>query len=492
MQQQIYDVSLTKNKPLVKKKRRIGGGRIKYSYSFAFTLFFLSMLIPLFFLEYNKVLTTDNTISLVSFLFVGSWSFICLYFAASKRPFTLNCSHWLFFSFFLFYAPITQFLMSYPPDQTNTGNFDELSFETNLLLIIWCAVYSLTYSLTKTYYSKQQSKPKKEENAYIFRINYVVLVAISVAALAASYYILGSSLFSRALMLDLETAESSGKATTLIVNIIFRSIPTICFAISLYDNQHKTPFHRIAIVFIGLLALMLNNPLAVARFWFGASVIGILCILLRNKRWTSLWLPVSLVFSLIYLLPLLNLGRYDTFSEINLGEYQNRGFASSLVSGDFDAYSMFVNTIVYKDSAEISDGQQLMGNLLFFVPRSLWTNKPDGSGQLVGEDFGLRFTNLSEPLPAEGYINFGIAGVAVYACFFAWFFARIDFIYWKRLTQYRSPISYVELVYPFGVGFTIFLMRGDFLSSTAYISGFALSAFIVARFAIRKVPENRK
>ena len=59
-------------------------------------------------------------------------------------------------------------------------------------------------------------------------------------------------------------------------------------------------------------------------------------------------------------------------------------------------------------------GRQLLGALLFFVPSAVWSGKPLASGIFIANyliaNYSMWFTNLSAPLIAEGYLDFGPGG----------------------------------------------------------------------------------
>ena len=42
----------------------------------------------------------------------------------------------------------------------------------------------------------------------------------------------------------------------------------------------------------------------------------------------------------------------------------------------------------------------------FFIPRSIWISKAEGSGFLLAENANLAFNNISTPLIAELYLDF--------------------------------------------------------------------------------------
>ncbi len=184
---------------------------------------------------------------------------------------------------------------------------------------------------------------------------------------------------------------------------------------------------------------------------------------------------ISLVGGLLLLFPFLSTLRTST----SLGEAATYagGFellGSSLATGDFDAYSMVGYTARYVEAGPgIAFGRQLLGVLLFFVPRSLWPDKPIGSGATVAMEEGLIFDNVSSSPIAEGLINFGWAGVVLFAVFLCIAFALLDSAFWS--TKGEGEGTLLCLIYPFYVGFAFFLMRGDLLSATAFIVGFTVA-----------------
>lgn len=79
--------------------------------------------------------------------------------------------------------------------------------------------------------------------------------------------------------------------------------------------------------------------------------------------------------------------------------------------GHFDSYQSILSVL---NSEIITYGNQLLGVLLFWVPRSIWSNKPIGSGAFMAEITNLDFSNISMNYFAEGYINFGVFGMFLF------------------------------------------------------------------------------
>jgi len=88
-------------------------------------------------------------------------------------------------------------------------------------------------------------------------------------------------------------------------------------------------------------------------------------------------------------------------------------------------------------------------------------------------NYSMWFTNLSAPLAAEGYLDFGPAGVVLYACILALFVALLN-----RLALQRDR----WVAYPMAIYASVFLMivlRGSLMIAL----GFASAAFLAFCFA---------
>ena len=138
---------------------------------------------------------------------------------------------------------------------------------------------------------------------------------------------------------------------------------------------------------------------------------------------------------------------------------------------------MLCRTIDFVQIHGITFGNQLLGVVLFLVPRSFWLNKPVGSGYLIAESLGWDFKNVSCPIMAEGYINFGLVGIVAFAIVLAVISSRYDRKYWGDIGKKR--MSFFSLLYPAFLGLFFFMLRGDLLSSYAYICGLYVPAYIL-------------
>jgi hypothetical protein len=217
-----------------------------------------------------------------------------------------------------------------------------------------------------------------------------------------------------------------------------------------------------AAVGVPLLLLVLpafaitNNPLAMPRNWQFAMIIALLVVFV--PRWPP-WLRVSLTAAML-------LATFSLFQWLNIlrgggpgaSTFQLLSPIDYLRHGDFDGVQTTINAVLYADANGHSWGRMLLSCLLFFVPRSLWPDKAESSGQVTARALGYDFTNLSMPLPAELYLEFSYAGVIVGGVVVGWAFRRLDYLGAAAID--RGGIGLYRVLIAVICGFTIFAMRG--------------------------------
>jgi oligosaccharide repeat unit polymerase len=467
------------------------------NYLIGFLIVVVILVAPLMLLEYRIAITVENVTSLISFLAIGIWAIAALFFTAFRSPFSLNCSHWVFVLLFFFYVPLLQFLLDKPIKQTNVGAFKPFHLEANLLILSWLAVYTCAYYLTsrrkrhkvkpatKVKSATQVNSPSRPQIQ-----NYSMLILLALGATIMTIYTFGwEGILMRGAAgksgseMGAAGLEMGAKPLWLIVNIFCRALPMTAMTYLLLSAASKKRGYYATAVLVAPCALLINSPLAVARFWFGALGFGLVCILLRKRRKLSaLWFPIVFYSACIVIMPYLNIGRMTKLSDVFFIRYLERDAMTQLLGSDFDGTQMFTNTIKYvKDGPGLTYGNQLLGAILFPIPRAIWKDKADGSGKLIGEYFRMRNTNLSNTLPAEGYLNFGVVGVLLFAGLFAVILARLDQKYWEATPTAENEVTLLRLTYPFLVGFVIYIMRGDMLSSFSYTTGFVTASWLTLR-----------
>ncbi|HZP83941.1 MAG TPA: hypothetical protein VFB21_20040 [Chthonomonadaceae bacterium] len=461
--------------------------RYQMKYTLAFFVLFLAIVTPILSVDYRIDLSEENLISLISFLAIGLFSFAGLFFAAYKRPFSLDCVHWTFVLLFFFYVPIYQFLLDEPIKMTDIGAFRTYHMQANILILIWLSVYTITYHVLYRVQTSRHALLSQPDMAQrTGDQNYLLLVFLSIAATATTIATFGLEGMLLRGAVGMAASEQDTKVLWLIVNIFCRALPVAALSLLVLTFSSRRKGYYSSILVIGICALLINFPTSTARFWFGALAFGFTGITLRKRfRISSLWIPILFYFSCLVIMPVLDISRKKTqFADLKITQYRTRSYISLLLGGDFDGTQMFTNTIKYiNEGPGIAYGRQLFGVIFFFVPRTIWEDKPVGSGKLIAKYYHIPNKNLSNTLPAEGYLNFGSVGVVIFAAAFAFVLCRLDISYWQRSAQTGEKVSLLSLTYPFLVGFVIFIMRGDLLSSFSYTMGFVTASWIVLKAA---------
>lgn len=455
----------------------------KAIYSYIFICIVTWLTISVFF---NLPIRNEHIIVLISFLINGFYIFKNL-FKSSKIGHSLKDVLYIFMLIFMFLSPVVQYV-------TNTFSWWNIHLITkeailyaNLLILIFMLTYQISYDKKPKKRKKIASKTEIENIKTVMSFFFIASV---IASIFIIYKIEFKNLFSRSTYLININKRSLG----LVITTTLRSISVIYVAINLaFIKQKKYIYKKIPFIIGLVLMLLVNFPTATARFWMAAIYLGLFIIVLRKSN-NPHFLKLTILLGMLTVFPLINIFRRNSFQEV-LALKINIPKVTELFSyGDFDSYSMLTRVIIYTASNGLSFGRQLFGNILFFIPRSIWIEKPIGTGSMIANNLGWQFTNVSCPYIGEGYINFGIIGVIIFAGVLGVLSKKLDNSYEGSIENEESTINYVDIVYPFTLGFLFFILRGDLLSSLSFYIGFMVPIIIL--FLIqklqRKIIKNEK
>jgi len=173
----------------------------------------------------------------------------------------------------------------------------------------------------------------------------------------------------------------------------------------------------------------------------------------------KMFLPNILMCGLIFIFPLLDVFRWYSSS----AEEQFDVFGlETILAGHFDAYQMLVRAV---DIGELTYGYGFLGVFFFFIPRSIWPEKPNVSGLEVAQKSNLYFDNVSMPLVGEFYLNFWYFGVIIFSLIFGLLIKSIDANFLPKRT-YLLSVSWI--IYFQTIGLLLLVLRGGLLSAFAY------------------------
>ena len=233
-------------------------------------------------------------------------------------------------------------------------------------------------------------------------------------------------------------------------------------------------------------------PTGLSRNMMASFYAGLLVLtfdVTKKGRWFS-WVIFG---GLVLIFPAMEIfRRISTLKKEGLWDLILSNFSVCYLEGHFDAHQMIITIMRYVKEFGFAWGGQILGALLFFVPRSIWPGKPAGTGHtaIVALD-QFYFTNVSANLAVEGYMNFGLLGIALFAVLVGILSRRADLFYWRRRSRWEEKLG--DMLYPFVMFMFFFLMRGDMMSAWAYtFAQLAVGSVIIGiyLFACRFCGEN--
>lgn len=261
-------------------------------------------------------------------------------------------------------------------------------------------------------------------------------------------------------------------------------------------------FRSLLIFLLLVFGLAMNFPLSVARF-YGFMVVGVFFYfgilrwsLLRAHWVAAMFLVVGFMGSFAadatrYARQLVEIG--------DVRSMQSSFSVDSFYLGHTDAFEVLVYGLEFSDTRGVTMGDQLLGVLFFWVPRTYWPTKAVATGSLLGATHikllsQTENVNLSAPLVLEGYINFGLVGVVLFGAITGLVAGMIDRAVVVRRRTVFAPgnphfVACIDMVGAPLLGLWLFVLRGSLLVAFAYTVGIIASGYFVWVFFLRRMFE---
>ena len=255
--------------------------------------------------------------------------------------------------------------------------------------------------------------------------------------------------------------------------VISYFVRPLIFNIFLFTSFHKG-LNNIVLILLFILAIVAVFPTGVPRFFAAVIYLTYLTIFIFKNLRINISLLFVLSFSLIFIFPFLDIFRW--FKDSNLTNYE---VSIDLYSGNFDAFGMFALAL---SKGVVVYGANILTAILFFVPRTIWPTKEVGSGHKISGELDLTLDNVSMPFFAEGYLALGILGLILFPLILARVVYLADkYFYNNTLNEENiSILSPLKIIFFFNFIFLcFFILRGDLLSSYAYLFGISSSNLIL-------------
>jgi hypothetical protein len=271
----------------------------------------------------------------------------------------------------------------------------------------------------------------------------------------------------------------------MIVRKFLLFLPSATFLILLHEtlrSGRKLLFSRVfVLLLLGILVAVTENPFTEKRNGLGPVYLSLLFIFFELRLGTLNRRLNLLIASMVVVFPAITVLTHNRIQIQNGDQVRLSSVVDTLkdhyFSTNYDAWANIYTTVEMVGRQGIHWGRQLLGGILFFVPSALWHAKPLATGIAIGNyliaNYSMWFTNLSAPVIAEGYIDFGAVGVALYAVGLAWLVTGMN----RFDAAGRKWASFPMAVY--GAFFLMFALRGSLMIAIAYgTAGFL--AFLAA------------
>lgn len=429
-----------------------------YVISSVIFLFYLYILV-------NAEFNNSNYLSIFLFITIGFFSYYILFKTIKQNAFSLNMMHWFFCFIFYGMAGFIQYLNGAFVYELNVPSHT-LNYVL-LVIILWLASYYLGSNITN-----KSSVGTRVGNLLHkkFELNYNFVIVSTIICILITIYVISQGGF--ASLLSRSTADYAFKqesaAGTSLLSALMRNfvLYTLAFSI-IYCRKYKKTILPVIIV---LICCFIVNPIfGLARFNVAIVYLGTVILFFQNIKYSKLFILIFFT-GFVVLFPMINVFRNISLNEVSFSLLLDTidDISMNFLRGDYDAFSIVINTINHISQHGLSYGYQFLGAVLFFIPRSIWQDKPFGSGYTVRLEQGESFLNVSSPLIAESLINFGLIGVIIFGFFLGRITTYIDRVYWNNISSEKLDNTYIGILYPYLLSMFFFMNRGDLLSTFSF------------------------
>ncbi|MFJ8085449.1 hypothetical protein ACIQ6Y_33335 [Streptomyces sp. NPDC096205] len=268
---------------------------------------------------------------------------------------------------------------------------------------------------------------------------------------------------SRQALREAGSADGSGDAFLSVLRSWCLSVPALWALLGLLhvprapggDRLLRTARHLL-LPLLFALNVVVNNPVSKPRFWFGTIVLTLLFAMPRLCRPRAFRvIAATLMTTVLLVFPYSDYFRYsdrEQFTVVSLS-------AQFTTNGDYDAFQQVQTGIDFARGQGFSP-QDVLGPVLFAVPRSVWPDKPGDTGIALAQYAGYDFVNLSAPLWIESYLWAGPPAVAAVFFLLGAIGRRLDDVH-HRLRDRAGTLA--TLLVPALAFYQMIFLRGSLL-----------------------------
>ncbi len=265
------------------------------------------------------------------------------------------------------------------------------------------------------------------------------------------------------------------------IRIAFATVPSFLALYAVIVMRRYKLWRRrshLVVALLAVVALILNSPVSMPRFWIATIAVALFfAIPMVQQRPAAIRLFIAAaIFICIALFP------YAAYFRYSSGFKQPPGIVATLTTtADFDSFEMVNAGVQYTLENGLRYGNQALGDVFFFVPRSAWPSKAQDTGTLLAQYYHISNTNLSSPLWIEAYIDFGYAGVVAIFFLFGLVMRRAD----DRFVKADSPFA--QFAIPLLAGYSCIILRGSLLQAMARLALMLVILWLISARSMQKV-----
>ncbi len=260
----------------------------------------------------------------------------------------------------------------------------------------------------------------------------------------------------------LRAAACIGPLVAFIALVRFRGEAKNALARGVHISTSVMRSSKVLLVVVGILLSDIMNPISSARYLAGTAMLAVAAGFgLFATRLRFRVVACGFLVGMLLIFPLADAFRYS-----DKGELKTSNPVQSLLSGDYDSFAQLTNGYLVGVREGIVPGRQFLGVLLFWVPRSLWTDKPLDTGPFIAHERGYSFTNLSAPLWIELFLNGGWVLLAIGMFALGYALHRWD----TKLNiqcELNGMPSVLGCILPF---YLMILLRGSLLQAASFLA----------------------
>lgn len=388
----------------------------------------------------------------------------------------------------MIYMTIYLILPGYHHSSMNTFPFYGMHYEMDIRMRAAVMIAVFIIALMVGYLLGDEGQrigrtPKMIKREIVFPSQTLLMLFTILAILATGLYLakLGTSAFGQRSEIRGGGALSSGLFLTMPRMITFVSF-AYCYI--LFMRSQKVGLALYYLVVNAPFFLITNFPLALARYTlFGIILFFVVqTVDLRTAKARSL-LSFAFVFGALFAMPYVDSLTRHLGSSVSVSVTQ--AYDKYLTSGDFDGLQSIQNAVIFNNQNGTTNGLQTLSAVLFFVPRSIWEAKGDPTGVITSRAAGFAFNNISQPLPSELFVDFGMIGMGLCSVLIGFWMARFDG--WVDRNWDAGPRA--RLLAGVVVAYGIIVMRGALLGIVPPVALLAAGVGLIIRLGLRS-PEK--